>query len=183
MQVLILPLGWTLRKTLWHWRYQNQKSDELKMKVRTILLWRSQRITQRNIERENESQAQQGYEGDLAVHATLKYVNGWSEQRQILCPWQRLHFRQVLAKTLSEPNWLYPHILTHMLGNSHQQQLFSFCFQIPQSSAALALTPQLSPFIWLPFRAYSFCTPSALCKASYDKATEDKLETSASVMD
>lgn len=134
-------------------------------------------------ERENGSQAQQGYVGDLAVHAALKYVSGWSKQREILCAWQRLHFRQVLVKTLSEPVWLYPHILTCVLGNSHQQQLFSFYFQIPQTSAALALTPQLSPFIWLAFRAYSFCTPSALWKASYDKATEGKLETSASVMD
>lgn len=159
--------------------------EELETKVRIILLWRNQRITQRKREREreNESQAQQGYEGDLAVWATLKCMNGWSKQRQILCAWQRLHFRQELVKTLSEPIWLYPHILACMLGNSHQQQLFSFYFQNPQPSGALALTPQLSPFIWLAFRAYSFCTLSALCKASYDKATEDKLETSASVMD
>lgn len=170
MQVLILPWVGHYGK---HW-HQHQNSDELETKVRIILLCRSQKITQR----EGES-PKQGY----GVDAALKCLNGWSKQRQTLRAWQRLSFRQVLPKTLSEPIWLYPHILTCMLENSHQQQLFSFYFQIPQPSAALALTPQLSSFIWLASTAYSFCTPSAMCKASYDKATEDKSETSGSVVD
>lgn len=156
----------------------------LEMKVRIILLWRSQRITETDREKEREwvshSTVSQRRPGSTCYN---KCVNGWSKQRQILCAWQRLHFRQVLVKTLSELTWLYPHILTCMLGNSHQQELFSFCFQILQPSAALAHTPQLSFSIWLAFRAYSFCTPSDLYKASYDKATENKLETAAAVMD